>query len=188
MRKQVAENGHALEGTQARDEDRRVRDLVQDILNDRTIHEVPEVRLSQVLQRYDFKTLRREDRIGRPTLVFDFAALPGKRDLEGDFFLRHLTGRIWVDEEERQLVEAHLANADPIKVAFGIGVSVTSLDMKLLFRQIDDGVWLPARVQFGVAGRALLAAGFNVRTLVLFSRFRRFEAETESEKIEPPKQ
>jgi hypothetical protein len=132
-----------------------------------------------VLERYDFRTVAREDRDGRPALVFEFTALPDKRKLEGDFLLRRLTGRIVVDEQERQLVEADLKNAEPIKLAFGVGASVTSLSMKLRFRPIEDGVWMPARVEFAASGRALLAAGFNVKTLVLFSRFRQFETETE---------
>jgi hypothetical protein len=187
VRKLVAENGRALSPGLAEAEDRRVREQVGDIVGDRTVHELPEVRLSQVLERYDFKTLRREDRDGRPTLVFDFEALPGKRKLEGDFVLRQLRGRIWVDEAERQLAEADLKNAEPIKVGFGIGVSVQSLALHMRFRPIEDGVWMPARIQFGAEGRALLAAGFKVRTTAFFSRYRRFEAETESETVTPPK-
>jgi hypothetical protein len=187
VRKLITENGRELSPGEAEAEERRVREKVGDILGDRTAHELPEVRLSQVLERYDFKAVRREDRDGRPTLVFDFAAVPGKRKLEADFILRQLEGRIWVDETERQLAEAELRNAEPIKVGFGLGVSVQSLSLHLRFRAIEDGVWLPARVQFGAEGRALLAAGFKVRTIAFFSRFRRFEAETESETVIPPK-
>jgi hypothetical protein len=186
VRKLVSENGRALSPAQTDAEERRVREKVDDILADRTAYEMPEVRLSQVLERYDFKTVRREDRDGRPTLVFDFTALPDKRKIEGDVVLRQLQGRIFVDETERQLAEAEMSNAEPIKLAFGLGASVSTLSLHLRFRPIEDGVWLPARVQFAAEGRALLAAGFKVRTLVFFSRFRRFEAETESETITPP--
>lgn len=186
VRKLVSENGRPLSPGQADAEERRVREKVGDILGNRTAYEMPEVRLSQVLERYDFRAVRREDRDGRPTLVFDFKALPDKRKLEGDVVLRQLEGRIWVDEAERQLAEAEMSNAEPIKLAFGLGASVSTLSLRLRFRPIEDGVWLPARVQFAAEGRALLAAGFKVRTLVFFSRFRRFEAETESETIVPP--
>lgn len=186
VRKLVTENGRALSPANSEAEERRVREKVGDIVADRTAYEMPEVRLSQVLERYEFKAVRREDRDGRPTLVFDFTAVPDKRKIEGDFFLRQLQGRIWVDETEKQLAEAEMSNAEPIKLAFGLGASVKTLSLRLRFRPIEDGVWLPARVQFAAEGRALLAAGFKVRTLVFFSRFRRFEAETESETIAPP--
>jgi len=188
VRKLVAQNGRALSPGQADAEERKVREKVGDILGDRTTRELPEVRLSQVLERYDFKAVRREERDGRPTLVFDFAALSGKRKLEGDVVLRRLTGRIWVDEAERQLAEVEMKNAEPIRLGLGLGlgVSVQSLSLHLRFRPIEDGVWLPSRVQFGAEGKALLAAGFKVRNISYFSRFRRFEAQTESETVTPP--
>jgi hypothetical protein len=187
VRKLVAQNGRPLSLGEAEAEERRVRERVGDIASDRTVQEMPEVRLSQVLERYDFKAVRREERDERPTLIFDFEPLPGDRKLEGDFFLRKLRGRIVVDEAERQLVEADLTNSEPIKLAFGLGASVESVSLRLVFRPIEDGLWLPSRVHFGAEGRALLAAGFKVRTVVYFSRFRRFEAETESETVTPPK-
>ena len=144
------------------------------------------MRLSQVLARYDFKAVGREEVEGRPTLVFSFAPVAGKRDLEADFVLRRLAGRIWVDEEERELVRAELRNTDKIKVAFGLGATVSSLDMTLAFRKIEDGVWLPSRVVFGASGRKFLVVGFKMRTSALYARYRRFLADTESETLKPP--
>jgi hypothetical protein len=186
VRKQVLENGRPLSAAAAAREERRVKALVDDILSGRTARELPEVRLSQVLERYDFKAESREEVEGRPTLVFAFQAVPGKRDVDADFVLRRLAGRIWVDEEERELVRAEMKNTDKIKVAFGLGASVASVDMALAFRKIEEGVWLPSRVTFAASGRKFLFSTFRIRMTSLFSRFRRFEAETESEKITPP--
>jgi hypothetical protein len=148
-----------------------VKEKVDDILDERSTRELPEVRLSQVLARYDFQAVEREEVDGRPTLVFTFAPVPGKRDLEADFVLRRLTGRIWVDEEEQELVRAELRNTESIKVAFGLGASVSSLDMTLAFRKIEDGVWLPSRIVFGASGRKFLVVGFHVRTSALYGRY-----------------
>jgi hypothetical protein len=186
IRKQVALNGRPLEGAAAQKEERRVKEKVDDILDKRSTRELPEVRLSQVLARYDFQAVGREEVDGRPTLVFTFAPVPGKRDLEADFVLRRLKGRIWVDEEEQELVRAELSNTENIKVAFGLGASVSSLDMTLAFRKVEDGVWLPSRIVFGASGRKLLVMGFRVRTSALYGRYRRFEADTESETLKPP--
>ena len=186
IRKQVALNGRALEGASAQKEERRVKEKVDDVLDDRTARELPEVRLSQVLARYDFQATGREEVDGRATLVFSFAPVPGKRDLEADFVLRRLAGRIWVDEEEQELVRAELHNTEKIKLVFGLGASVSSLDMTLAFRKIEDEVWLPSRIVFGASGRKFLFVGFKVRTSALYSRYRRFLADTESETIQPP--
>jgi hypothetical protein len=186
IRKQVALNGRPLTAAAIQKEERRVKEKVDDILDDRTTRELPEVRLSQVLERYDFQAVGREDMDGRPTLVFSFAPVPGKRDLEADFVLRRLTGRIWVDEEERELVRAEMRNTEKIKVAMGLGASVASLDMTLAFRKIEDGVWLPSRIVFGVSGRKFVFVGFKMRVSALYGRYRRFEADTESETVKPP--
>ena len=186
VRKQVEENGRPLSGAALAKEDRRVREKVDDLLGDRTAREMPEVRLSQVLERYHFTTVGREEVDGRSTFVFDFAPVPGKRDLEGDFVLRRLSGRIHVDEEERELVRAQMRNTGKIKVAFGLGASVSSVEMTLAFRKIEDGVWLPARVTFAATGRKFLVSAFRVRNTSLFSRFRQFDAQTESERVAPP--
>ena len=186
IRKQVAQNGRPLEGAAAQKEERRVKEKVDDILDGRTTRELPEVRLSQVLARYDFQAVGREEVEGRPALVFSFAPVPGKRDLEADFVLRRLAGHIWVDEEERELVRAELRNTEKIKLAFGLGASVSSLDMTLAFRKIEDGVWLPSRILFGASGKKFVFVGFKVRIRALHSRYRRFEANAESETIEPP--
>jgi hypothetical protein len=186
IRKLVALNGRPLEGAAAQKEERRVKEKVDDVLGNRTARELPEVRLSQVLARYDFKTVGREEVDGRATLVFEFAPLPGKRDLQADFVLRRLAGRIWVDEEERELVRAEMGNTGKIKIALGLGASVSKLEMTLGFRKIEDGVWLPSRIVLGAAGRKFVFAGFRVRTTALYSRYRRFEADTESETVKPP--
>ena len=74
IRKQVALNGRPLEGAAAQKEERRVKEKVDDVLDDRTARELPEVRLSQVLARYDFQAVGREEVDGRPTLVFSVRA------------------------------------------------------------------------------------------------------------------
>ena len=67
-----------------------------------------------------------------------------------------------------------------------ISSSVASLDMTLAFRKIEDGVWLPSRIVFGVSGRKFVFVGFKMRVSALYGRYRRFEADTESETVKPP--
>jgi hypothetical protein len=163
-------------------EDRKVTEKVKSILEDRAVTEKPGVRLSQILERYDFRTIARETSDGRTAVVLDFSARPGKRDLDGDSVLRRLTGRIWVDEEERQVVRAELRNTDSVK--FGLGIaSLSRLDAVLEFRKLEDGVWLPRSIRLEYAGRKLFR-GFKTRQTTTFGRFRQFEVESE-EKVTP---
>lgn len=178
----VAENDVPLPPEKQAKVDRKVSEKVKAILEDKAVHEKPGVRLSQILERYDFRSITRETIDGRTAVVLDFSARPGKRDLDGDSVLRRLTGRIWVDEEERQVVRAELRNTDSVK--FGLGIaSLSRLDAVLEFHKFEDGVWLPRSIRLEYAGRKLFK-GFKTRQTATFDRFRRFEVESE-EKVTP---
>lgn len=187
LRKLVAEDGRPLTKAEQEAEEKRVREKVDDIAGGRVAFEDPSVRLSAVLERYDFRTVAREDLDGWPTLVLEFQARPGKRDLDGDAVLRALAGRIWVDEAEVEVVRAEVRSTRDIKFALGIGASVTAVGLVLDFRKIEDGLWLPARVEAMAEARLLLLKGFRGRSTSIFSRYRRFETASEEE-IKPPSQ
>lgn len=179
VRRQVARDGRPLDAKAQAKEDARVRERVQKLLEGRIVREDVGVRLSQILERYEFRTLARESRAGRDTLVLAFEARPGKRDLDSDNVLRALRGRLWVDEQERAVIHAEVRNSKGIKVAFGLGASVRSLDIGMDFRRLEDGVWLPDRVEARVSGRMFLFKAFRRRQVTTFSNYRRFVADAE---------
>ena len=185
LSKLVAEDGRALSPGQREAEEKRVREKVDHLVSERVPFRDTTVRLSAILERYDFRTVGREDLDGWPTLVFEWRALPGKRELEGDVVLRALAGRLWVDETEREVVRAEVRNATGIKLMLGLGASVSGLGLVIDFRKIEDGLWLPARVEATIEARVLLLKGFRGRSTTIFSRYRRFGAASEEE-IRPP--
>lgn len=176
VRKRVAAGGRPLDRGEQEAEERRVRETVDEIGKDRAALDDPGLRLSAILQRYDFRTVRREDLDGFPALVLEFNARPGKRDLAGDVVLRSLAGRIWVDEAEAEVVLAEVRNTGAIKLALGLGATVSGLGVTLDFRKVEDGLWLPARVVAEAEARLLLLKGFRGRSTSIFSHYRRFEA------------
>jgi hypothetical protein len=179
VQRKVAENGRPLSPAEQAKEDRRVQEQAAAVRSGAVVTEQPRVRLSLVMERYDFETVGREEVGGRPTLVFDFAPLPGKRDLRGDHVMRQLAGRLWVDEGDQQVVRAELRNLGTIKVAAGLGARIASLETKVAFQKIDDAVWFPAVEETMASGRILLVKGFRTRFRREYSRFRRFEVTTE---------
>jgi len=179
----VAEDDQPLTPERQAKEDRKVAEKVKAILEDKTVRELPGVRLSQILQRFDFRAVAREDVAGRTAVVLDFSPRPGKRDLDGDAVLRRLAGRIWVDEQERQVVRAHLRNTDAVKIALGVLASLSQLDAFLEFRKLEDGVWLPREIRVEYAGRKLFKS-FRTRQTATYDRFRQFEVESQ-EHVKP---
>jgi hypothetical protein len=180
VHKKVAQDGKPLPGDEQAREERRVREEVDSIVKGRKDAD-RDVKLSEVLERYDFRTVGREDLDERPTLVFDFTARPGERKLEGDRFLRVLSGRIWVDEGEKELVRAELRATEGVRFAWGLGPALEALTMDLRFDRAEEGVWLPARLQALVKGRYLPLKGFRYRITLLYGRYRRFETDTKEQ-------
>jgi hypothetical protein len=181
VRKLVAESGAPLGRARREEEEERVRREVEDILKGKAAAEDPSLELSTILARYDFKTVSRQDRDGWPTLVLDWSARPGKRDIEGDAVLRNLAGRLFVDEEEGQVVRAEIRNTSGLKFALGVGATVSTFGVVLDFRKVEDGLWLPFRIEAEAEARLLLVKPVRVRSTWIFSRFRRFDTDTQEE-------
>ncbi len=185
VHKKVAEDGRPLPEDARVREERRVREEVASIRKGRAADESREVRLSEVLERYDFRTVGREEMDERPTLAFDFQPHPGERKLEGDKFLRVLAGRIWVDEAERELVRAEIRSQEGVGLAWGLGPTLEALSVDMRFDRAEEGLWLPSRLQAMVSGRLLPLKSFRARITLAYGRYRRFETETQ-ERTEPP--
>lgn len=180
VRKLTAENDLPLSPARRGEVEREVAKKVESILKGETVAERPGVRLSMILERYDFRAVAREEVDGRTALALDFTPRPGSRPLEHDSRLRRLAGRIWVDEDERQIVRAHLRNLEPMKFALGIGGKLSRLDLDLRFRKLEDGVWLPREIRGDFEGRKLFSS-FHVRNTQTYERYRVFEVQAEEE-------
>jgi hypothetical protein len=185
VRRLVAEDGRPLSAERQRKADREAREKAEAISGGTAITEQPGMRLSAILDRYDFQSVGREAIDARPSVVLDFGALPGRRRIDGDNVLRNLAGRIWVDEAEGEVVRAEARNTSAIKFALGLGASVSALTFRLEFRKVDDSVWLPLRAEVAVAGRALLFKGFRTRITTTYGNYRRFRVDVD-ERVKPP--
>jgi len=178
VRRMVADEGLALSAEQLAEEDERVRKQVQKIRKKSA--EPGEVKLSAVLERFDFRSVAREPVEGRRTLAIGFAPRPGKRDLKGDNVLRALNGRLWVDEETRAIVRVRMRNGSSIKFGLGLGASLSDVELSLDFQKVDE-VWLPRRAEAYVAGKLLLLKRIRQRTVASYENYRRFQISSEEE-------
>ena len=95
--------------------------------------------------------------------------------------MRRLTGRLWVDEEERAVARVEVRNTSDIKIALGLAVKVSSLALSAEFTRLETSVWLPRSVETLVIGRKLLVSGLRVRRVASYSNYRRFEVDVEEQ-------
>jgi hypothetical protein len=179
VRRLVRRDGRDLEGREREKEDARARELASALGSGRAATEQPGLRLSRVLERYDFAFAGREEREGRCAVVFSFTARPGDFPLERDGVLRRLAGRLWVDQDERAVARVEVHNTEGLRFALGLGATVSSLGFAADFVRMEDGVWLPRRVQASAIGRKLLVRRFRTRSTTTFSAYRRFGVEVE---------
>ena len=179
IRRLVAEGDRPLSAERQATVDREAREKVAAIHENRVARETPFMRLSAILERYDFRAVGREDVAGRPAIVLEFTPLPGSRPLEHDKVLRNLAGRVWMDEAEREVVRAEVRNTAGMKFFGGLGASVSAVSGTFEFRKVGDAVWLPTRDETRATGRMLLFKTFRTRVVRTYDNFRRFEVQAE---------
>ncbi|HEY2945124.1 MAG TPA: hypothetical protein VGN09_22005 [Vicinamibacteria bacterium] len=179
IRRLVEEDGRPLDVARQAKVDREVREKVDAINEQRVAQELPAVRLSEILARYDFRSVGREAIDGRPAIVLEFTALPGSRPLAHDDVLRNLAGRVWMDEAEREVVRAEVRNTAGMKFFLGLGASVSAVSGTFDFRKVGDTLWLPVRDETRAAGRMLLFKTFRTRVVHTYGNFRRFDVQSE---------
>jgi hypothetical protein len=179
IRRLVAEDGRALGAERQARVDREVREKVAAVNEQRVAQELPAVRLSAILERYDFRSVGREAMEGRPAIVLEFTALPGSRPLAHDEVLRNLAGRVWMDEAEREVVRAEVRNTAGMKFFLGLGASVSAVSGTFEFRKVDDTLWLPVRDETRATGRMLLFKTLRTRVVHTYGNFRHFDVQSE---------
>ena len=178
VRRLVEEDGRPLSAARQQREDREAREMAEAVRSGQAVTEQPRVRLSAILDRYDFRAVAREDVAGRTAIVLEFQPRPGDTAREGDRYLSRLRGRIWVDEAEQEVVRTEFTNLAALKVGSAFGASVSSLNVRIEFRKVDDAVWLPAEDETLVSGRALIFKKFRRRFRRSYSNYRRFSVES----------
>jgi len=179
IRRLVAEDGRPLGSERQARVDREVKEKVEAVNEKRVAVETPAVRLSTILERYDFRAVGREAIDGRPAIVLEFTALPGSRPLAHDDVLRNLAGRVWMDEAEREVVRAEVRNTAGMKFFLGLGASVSAVNGVFEFRKVGDTLWLPVRDETRATGRMFLFKSFRTRVVHTYGNFRRFDVHSE---------
>jgi len=151
-----------------------------------------EVTVSRLLTLGSFTNPRRVTIDGRDTIAVDFTGDPrAKTKGRLEDIIHDLSGTVWIDEQDKQIVrsEGHFAKA--YKIGGGLIASVkegTSFSFEQ--KKINDEVWLPFRLEAEGAFRALLFVSFNGHVLTTTSDYRKFKTTSTIlpglEKVETP--
>jgi hypothetical protein len=134
-----------------------------------------------IFAAFEYQLVRREVVGGLPTILVNFK--PNKKYKpktdDGKQF-QHATGRLWISEDDHEIVKFEAELIEPIKFAAGFLAKVqkgSTLAFEL--RKINDEIWLPVKGEMTLNGKLLLLKGWNVRIVVTFSEFKKFNVDTQ---------
>jgi hypothetical protein len=149
-----------------------------------------DVEISTFLRACEFVSPRRERFRERDVIVFDFRPRPGfKPSNTGESIVSKLSGVIWVDPAERQVMRLEGRLVDSFKVGGGLLASVKA-GSAFVFEQtrLEDGVWLPRFSQVNASARVMLFAGMSINEAREFSDYKRFSTKSGEDKLDAPKE
>ncbi len=123
---------------------------------------------SEVLARFHFEVVSREDRDGRPTLLLEFNPRTdvAAKDLT-EKFLRQVAGRLWVDEEDGFVVKLDVRLLGPVEVAGGLVGAVKAFACQFERERTPEGLWYTKALNWNISSRQVLS-----RKIVEFAEVR----------------
>jgi hypothetical protein len=188
VRRLIAKNGVPLSAKDQAAVDRKTEERARQIREGKVVTEQVGVRLSSLFDSFEFKTIGRIEREGRPTIELEFQ--PRKEHAQedesvgvGDRLLKMLSGHVTIDEADKRVVRLEARSDEQLKASVATGVKLGAIDFKVEFSSLGEGVWLPLRIETYATGRAFLFVTFRVRQTSTYSNYQKFKVDTEEKTV-----
>src|SRR5205823_2760087 len=122
-----------------------------------------------------FSNPRRVQLAGRETIAVDYEGDPSaKTRNRAEEVIRDLRGTVWVDENDRILVQAEGYFVNGFKVGAGLLINIQKgTRFQMQQTKIHDEVWSPSHIEAHGAARALLFFNFTGSVRVDYSGYRK---------------
>jgi hypothetical protein len=194
VRRLIQRNGQPISAKEAREERRRVDDIVRDYEKKRRSGGarvrvvVPLPRgvptqdrwISGLLRMCEFSHLRRERLGGRSMIVAEFEPRRGVAANDRlDSQMSKTAGVLWIDEQARQVVRTDSYYREDDRFTRK-GSSTTSEQVRL-----NDEVWLPSSSEINLAGRLLFGKTIHRQATFRQSDYKKFNVDSDY-KIDAP--
>ncbi len=160
----------------AKDKERRAKAESNGKSTDTDGHD--ELTVSRILQLGTFSNPRRVMLNDRPTIVADYAGDPNaKTKNRFETMFRDLVGTVWIDEQDRALVQVQGHFLNDFKIGGGLIADVKKdSSFSATMTKVNGEAWLPEEFAGRGKIRVLLFAGFNGRVKLVTSDYRKFRA------------
>ena len=113
-----------------------------------------------MIERFEYKVLRRETVQGHQTVVVSFEPKPGKEgSIIQDRLFSRLAGMLWVDEATGDIarLQVHLTKGFSMGL-LGMMGSIKDCRMNLESKPMPDGTWLPEKTSMLISARMFLSS------------------------------
>jgi len=157
----VEKNGKSLTATELADEKERRQRFVESRGTQKFGGgDSDRVALDQDLfNRYKAEVLGREWIAGRPAIILHF--WPNAPDLpirrRQDYVLNKLTGKVWIDEKEWEIVKVDAHLTERVRVILGLVAALDKADLSFEQVRMADSVYLPLKLTANFEGRKLFS-------------------------------
>ena len=114
--------------------------------------------LSNLVSRFQFTLVGRENVNGRSALVLDFQPAGKKLPVNSykDNFINKAAGRVWVDEADYAIAKADLHLTQPVSVLGGLVGSVWKFTYSFERDRTPEGLWFARHVDWHLEGREVV--------------------------------
>ncbi len=158
----VEKNGKSLSPVDLRDEqEREQRFLERSKTQKFGGGDSDRVPLDQELfDRYKCEVVGRETVSGRAAIILHFwprsIDLPIRR--RQDYVLNKLTGKVWIDEQDWEIVKVDAHLTERVRVLLGLVASLEKVDLAFEQMRLGQGVYLPLKLSAYFEGRKLFTS------------------------------
>lgn len=188
----VKKDGKALNPREAKQEEERVRKLVEKAVKNPLDHESfregGDLEMGRILAVMNITRPRRVSLNGRDSLAFDFT---GDRHANAHgaalSAARKMSGTVWIDEADRQVARLEATLDDNFRLGGGLLATVQKGTwLRLEQTHVGQGLWLPASSEVHVMARELLVKGLRENIHIKNFDFRRFDVGVKEKHAEIP--
>ncbi len=205
IRRRVAWNGQPLSAKDEAEEQKRVEKRIREIEkheaekakkaekesdfdHDDTGDRGRRTSIADLLRASKLASPRRERFRGHDVIVFDFEPLPGYKPQKNyEKLFGKMAGALWIDPVDKQVARVEARLVEAYKIGGGMLASLKEgANFVLEQERVNQEIWLPTRAEINVVARVLLVKGFNINETVTYGDYKRFNVESEKEKLKDP--
>lgn len=181
----ISKNGQSLPPDERRKEEEKFQKVLEHRQNESAQERAARIRkyesdwtfLQDVPNAYNFKLLGEENLNGRPSWIVGLTPRENFRPVTArGAMLRHIQGRLWIDQQDVQWAKAEAHVIDTISIGWILARIGPGAEIRLDLERVADGVWMPKHIDINGNARVLMVHRKNIEEQLVFNNYRQVGA------------